>query len=188
MNEKHRLDRFLNQTLAEYSGAEPRAGLEHRILANLAAQQHERRLGRLWWWVAGPILSAAVVLVTVFALHPAPKHENVTANTKPLAVRPAPSPIPVPKHTTPERPAMARVQPKRKVRGEVADKAQSSSEPRLATFPADTGDEQQARLLLRFVVGHPEQAKEVVREEQQFRELAEANLNRKMDDTMEKQR
>jgi hypothetical protein len=183
MNDKDKLDRLLDQTLAEYSDAKPRAGLEQRILAKLAAQQDQRGWRWRWLWVAGPVL-VAMALVMLFALRPAPKRDTNVAAAKPPVMQSASAP----KKVAPHASVVAGVQPKRKVHPSVVAKAQPTREPRLATFPAPGGDEQQARLLLSFVTRHPDKAKEVVREEEEFQQMAEANMNQESDNRSERRR
>lgn len=54
MNSDHNFDKFLDDALREYSAAEPRAGLEGRILANLRAAPAVSS------WYARPAFAAAV--------------------------------------------------------------------------------------------------------------------------------
>ena len=184
MEDKDKLDRFLDQALSEYSEASPRPGFEQRILANLAAQEEERGFGWRWLWVAGPVFSAVVVLAVVFVLRTAQKHDSSVAVVKPPIEQPAKPP----RQVAPKQLAVAQVLPKRKIQREVIARAQPAPEPRLATFPAQDGDEQQARLLLSFVTRHPERAKEVVNQEQEFQEMAEANFNQDSNNRSERQR
>jgi hypothetical protein len=59
--ENDRLDRELDVALAKFA-AEPRTGLEERVLANLRAQ-HERNSSRLWWpWPVVAALAVAIAL------------------------------------------------------------------------------------------------------------------------------
>jgi hypothetical protein len=62
--ENDRLDRELDAELAKFAKAEPRAGIEERVLANLRAEQ-ARTAEHLWWrW---PALAALAGLIVVFA-------------------------------------------------------------------------------------------------------------------------
>lgn len=60
-NERAAEDRWLDEALAQYSAAEPRMGLENRILANLEAHSAGRR--RKWFYVFAA--TAAVMLFAV---------------------------------------------------------------------------------------------------------------------------
>lgn len=64
-NERSHEDRWLDEALAHYSAAEPRPGLENRILANLEAHVAERQ--RRWFYAfatAAAVLLFAVVITT----------------------------------------------------------------------------------------------------------------------------
>jgi hypothetical protein len=185
MDDRDKLDRFLDEALAEYSDANPRTGFEQRLLANLPSVQDERGWSWRWLWLVGPAL-AAMVLIAVLALRPTPKHEENRANKTTVMESAAPPRISS-QPIAPERPAVARIQPKRRTHRKVAANTRPSPEPRLATFPAPDGDDQQARLLLSFVTRHPDTAKEVVREEQEFQEMAEASMNQDSKNRSERQ-
>ena len=58
------LDGLLDRTLSEYSG-EPRAGLEQRVLANLASAEVRPR--RWWIWAAVPVLAAILIALLVWS-------------------------------------------------------------------------------------------------------------------------
>src|ERR1700730_19014571 len=56
------LDRELDAALAQYGAAEPRAGLEQRVLTNLQAER-ENIASRTWWrWPVTVALAAAVTI------------------------------------------------------------------------------------------------------------------------------
>lgn len=62
-NQRPPEDSWLDEVLAHYSAAEPRSGLENRILANLEAHLADRR--RRWFYVFAA--AAAVVLFAILA-------------------------------------------------------------------------------------------------------------------------
>ena len=142
------IDKWLDTALAEYGNAEPRMGLETRVLSNLRAKRERRREGWQRWW---PALAAVAAMVLVFAVllfshrGVAPPKQSI-ANT-PRQTLPTPSPAPsfarsVPKHV--RRPSP---QP-------VIVPTQDSDLPRLATFPSQQRDDQ-AQLLRAFVKRAP---------------------------------
>jgi len=59
-----RLDRWLDSALNEQGKAEPRAGLEARVLANLAAMPTEHLAARNWW----PLAVSTAIAVASLAL------------------------------------------------------------------------------------------------------------------------
>ncbi|HZR29974.1 MAG TPA: hypothetical protein VFA71_14450 [Terriglobales bacterium] len=89
-DQKHAAEQWLNDALAHYGVAEPRAGLETRILANLDAHVSQRR--RRWIFA----LAASAAVVVVFAMlmanvrgsrQDAPNH--VARQTPPLEIKSA---------------------------------------------------------------------------------------------------
>jgi hypothetical protein len=182
MEQRDGLDRFLDDALSECGSASPREGLEQRILANLSARREERRWH--WWWVAAPAMAVLALVALFVNLRPEPKHDSGVALASPPAVEPRARPAP--EGDTAKQPDAAH--PRRKsTRPAVNFRiAEPTAEPRLATFPSPDEGEQQARMLLWFVAGYPEQAREVVREQEQFQQMAEANMN--SGDRMESQR
>lgn len=55
------VDQWLDQALREYGKAEPRAGLEGRVLANLSFERTRATAPSRWWWAAG--MAAAFVAI-----------------------------------------------------------------------------------------------------------------------------
>jgi hypothetical protein len=67
---EQRLDRWLDDALARYSGAEPREGLETRVLASLReAEEKPRRRGWMTWTAALVTAAAAIVVIAVVHLN-----------------------------------------------------------------------------------------------------------------------
>ena len=148
----HEVDTLLDAGLARYSSAEPRPGLENRILAGLRAQPQPSRW--LDWRRAGALATAAVALVIVilFFRQPPPPMPPQTATSRPAPVAPAP-PTPTPPVAQPPRTAKASaprsLSPVQQARVE---------SPRLETFPAPAPLSEQERLLLLFARQTPQEA------------------------------
>jgi len=162
------LDQFLDQVLSEYSQEAPRAGLEHRILANLAAEPARPR--RWWIWAAVP--ACAAILITALLLVTALRNP-----VQPPAIAETPTAPVVTKVVTnqqqPVRNVVAHVHtPALKHRDETSTVAVT---PKLQTFPSQS-DETQVRLALQFVQNNPALAQQVVKEEEQFQEAVARNL------------
>lgn len=70
-NERDRkLDQWLDEALSQYSAAEPRIGLEQRVMAHVRAEQ-EAHAGRRNWWRWMPAFAAiAAVLIVMVAVRP----------------------------------------------------------------------------------------------------------------------
>jgi hypothetical protein len=59
------VDQWLDATLSNYSKAEPRPGLESRVLANLQAERSRITSRGHWWWAMGAAAALAAIVVTV---------------------------------------------------------------------------------------------------------------------------
>src|SRR5512147_231607 len=66
-NERDRkLDQWLDEALSQYSAAEPRLGLEQRVLNRLRAEEQARaKRWNLWRWMPALTAVAAAVVVAV---------------------------------------------------------------------------------------------------------------------------
>ena len=169
------LDRLLDRSLNEYSAEAPRSGLEQRILANLEVSGATPK--RWWIWAAAPVCAGVLIAAVLWSLS-----QTKVTPPPPIANGSAPAVERVSNSQTP-RVATAAKRPHRRTNVRSATVSQA---PRLPTFPSQT-DEAQARLLLRFVQGQPAVAKQVVREEEQFQELAFRNFDRAEDSMVEEQ-
>src|SRR5579864_2075919 len=87
--EQDQLDRMLDAALAKYAVAEPRAGLEERVLANLRAEQ-ARDADHAWArWSAIAVVAAVVVVMLALTLRSVrPSHPVVASH--PSTPMPAP--------------------------------------------------------------------------------------------------
>jgi hypothetical protein len=153
--EKH-LDELLDSALSAYSSAEPRPGLETRILAQVReAAGTTGSPSRNWRWLwAGAVAVAAVLLIAVWigwhTQSPAPTN-NVVRTNKPPA-QPAPrfeSSAPV----TASNPANHR----RRERGVHSPQTVAIAVPRQPVFPEPTPLSEQEKLLLSYYAQTPRQ-------------------------------
>ena len=64
-NSGRKIDAWLDHALARYSGAEPRAGIENRVLAALRAEERKPRRRRWMVWVPAAATAAAVIVAMV---------------------------------------------------------------------------------------------------------------------------
>ena len=168
-NDRQKLDQWLDGALKQYCEAEPRAGLEGRIFANLRAA-NEKPVAWWSWW-------AAVVAATMFAIMAAIYLGNGHGAAKKIAL------VQVPANFQPLRPVITateptlvgplpaalhkeRVQPRRKL-------PSARTEPGLEQFPAPRPLTSQEQLLVRYVRERPEEAK---REAQAQAELFQQDL------------
>ncbi len=154
MNSERRdgLDSILDATLRDYSNREPRTGFERRVLGRIRSSPPTRRSA--WWigWVLVPVLAAAIVVSAITAVRDRPK-----AQPLPQITRVAQSPV------QPLAPA-----PVRKAARVIGKRAKM---PELETFPEPEPLTAGERALLRFARSEPEQARELVADLAQIKEL-----------------
>ncbi len=108
--EKRFVDELLRASLRHYAGAEPRPGLEVRVLAGVRARQEAARRRKAWAWAVG--IAAAAAMVTLLVFHLPHRQSNslpVTAKapanlSAPAAAKIAP-PAQPPMPRRPRRPA-----------------------------------------------------------------------------------
>jgi hypothetical protein len=134
------LDRGIDDALAEYSGAEPLAGLEERVLHRVRVAARRRLFG---WAAAIAVAAALVVTVSVVRVphHADPPTYRVGV---PAVMRPAPEK---------SRVVTARRAKPRALRARRL--------PKLEQFPAPTPPTAEERALIAFVEHHPAEAEQV---------------------------
>ncbi len=174
MNREERermVDRLLNQALAPHD-AEPRAGLEERIIHRLQAQPEAHR----WWrWLWIPAVAAVLAVAIGLSRRPEPNvpgRESRVASTQPAATSILPSTSPRP--GTSDQPSRRSFTARRRTSGstrETATATASTSAPRLETFPSRSALTVEERMLLGFVKREPREA-QTVAQEQSAREEA----------------
>jgi hypothetical protein len=156
--EKNQLDQWLDQALNDYGRAEPRLGLETRILARLATEKTRLTRQTLWPWAFANLARALAVVVAIWAwmsTQKSPMPSTHVANNNPAlqkepAVR-AKSDLQVP------TPPIG----KRGVRRQVAKAPPLAKSPRLSQFPSVRELSTQEQLLARYAREFPQQALEV---------------------------
>jgi len=162
----NRVDQWLDAALKQYGEADPRTGLEGRVLANLqTAGLPERRS----WWPALVVVAAMVVGGAAIYLgggHHAAKKEIATLQAPPNL--PPQRPV-----TSVNEPTAMVPPPPRRVL------PLARTEPRLERFPAPRPLTIQEQRLARYVQERPEEAKQVAQ--------AQADLFRKDLAVFEKQ-
>jgi len=103
------IDRWLNFALRERASAEPRSGLEERVLARLAAEPQPRAA---WWPVMAAATAVLVIAATLATMHLGSR-ERIIANAQPH---------PTVLHETPAQANSA-----------TPDKGPASTQPRITT-------------------------------------------------------
>lgn len=151
-----RIDELLDSALAQYSSAEPRPGLETRILARLREAGASAQLpGRSWRWLwAGAMAAFAVLLFVLFTA----RHSQVAAPQNNVARSPeSPGQVTIPP-TQSGAPAIATgaATHRRRLRERRQTPAITVKlDQRLPVFPAPTPLSEQERLLLSYYTRTP---------------------------------
>jgi hypothetical protein len=154
-------ERELEAALAKYAAAEPRAGLQQRVIASLRARRRRQRQGQLLLW---PVIAAMAAVVAIAAVSMMHRSSNTTPD---LTAIPAESQY----RTVPERTHAAesemRVTAGREHRV-ASEGSVKRAEPRvrfaestaveLNQFPSPEPLSEQEKLLLRYVRDDPENA------------------------------
>jgi hypothetical protein len=63
---EHDIGQWLESALTQYGKAEPRTGLESRLLANLRAERNRIASRRRWWWAMAAATALAVIVAAVW--------------------------------------------------------------------------------------------------------------------------
>jgi hypothetical protein len=167
MNDQE-LERWLERALSEYRAASPRDGLEQRVLANLQTQPRAVGWWR-WWWVVAAAMVVTAVGVRIHS-HVSNQVEVANIQQKQVAPKVDSATLPAAESHTQLRPRSRAVHNKNVPR----PMTQPSITPRLKTFPSRSGDDELVRLAVRFAEQHPEMAGQISREQNDFRQMAEA--------------
>jgi len=150
-----KMDEMLDSMLANYSAAEPRPGLETRILANLR-EAEEKKATQGWWnfkWIWAGAVAAAIIVAAVLISggHRVAPPTNVIVKTR----QPAPQP---------EIQPHAAIAPKQvgKIHRREPSAAPTTQQnatlalrDRPAVFPTPTPLSEQEKLLLSYVASTP---------------------------------
>jgi hypothetical protein len=60
------VEQWLDSALSQYRKAEPRTGLESRVLASLQAERNRITSRMRWWWAMGAVAVAAAIVAMVW--------------------------------------------------------------------------------------------------------------------------
>ena len=158
MEPKHKLDQWLDQALADYGHAEPRTGLENRILANLAAEKDRITRRTLWPWAFASVAVTLTVVVAFWSWLSMQKHRIATnlANNNTVLRQKEPN---ISAESTMLVSAPAAVNHER--REKLTKAPEPEKAPRLGQFPSARELSTQEQLLVRYAREFPQQALEI---------------------------
>jgi hypothetical protein len=189
-NRKNDVDEWLDSALGQYSNAQPRAGLESRILANLQAERRRLAERKRWWWAsAGTMAAAAAIALAVWLGHTSNRHSpnepSLTAkhdaqSVPRTQVSPEVHPITPPTQYEDEKDCVVMGLFPVEARRSPAHRHQAtevrSDEPRLAQFPAPAPLSDQEKLLARYVEQFPQRAALIARAQTDLRQQTELEM------------
>jgi hypothetical protein len=160
------LDEWLDKALQQYGNAEPRIGLESRILANIETAGKRALFGYSYRWL---LAAAACVLVVIwFGVWHCPSEVTKKGPTTEIAgvgekqMGPKIPPAARPRHTG------------RKLRllrhANVADDVESARGPRLGQFPSPRPPSEQEVLLTQYAERFPAEARLIAQQQDKFQQ------------------
>lgn len=179
--DKDRLEEWLDQALQQYGNAQPRAGLESRIVRNLAAEE-QRWFYKGWRWALVGA-SVTILLTTIwFGI------ENRVPQTKEHAF------IPVQSQSAPNQPEVmspsASNRASRQSRRNQAHAFTSAHlrKPRLDQFPSPRPASEEELILAKYVERFPKEAMLISQEQNEFeQEIREAEKQAQSSETKSEQ-
>ena len=158
-----RLDEWLDDGLQQYGQAEPRFGLEDRVLASVRAER-ERRDTRQWrWWPALATVTAMIVVGTFFGIRSQQRTSPSVARTQAT-----------PGQEMPEAPSQAEIARRPTGQARVSSR-RGWHEPvqaagaRQEQFPSPQPLSEQEKILARYVLHFPQQASLMAQAQIEFR-------------------
>lgn len=162
MADNHRnqqLDRVLDSMLSQYSAAQPRPGLETRVLAQIAETRKREHAGSQnwhWWWLTGiATASLALVMAVLWTSTGAPWNPRKARPQAAIGV-PITGTINTARAGLTDRDNLVRRKPRHKAFPRYSSVAQVRQE----VFPSPAPLSSQEKLMLRYLADTPH--KEVV--------------------------
>lgn len=169
--ELQNFDRWLDGTLAELGEAEPRRGLESRVLANLRAEQTQMRTRRFRGALA---IATATVVICVLWLGGLGVHNQQTQLTNSDRAVIAPI-VPIPTQSDAPKPANRRPSHNRRAERTQRKANQQESTPRLDQFPSPRHLSPQEGMLITYLREAPRT--EIIAAEKQAHEISDLRIN-----------
>jgi hypothetical protein len=158
LHENDDLGRELDAAVAKYAAAEPRAGLEERILENLRAEKTHAR-DRAWWGWAIAGAMAIIVVMVALAWRSVRPSQPMVANRPKATVHDSEEPR---TQVTADENSPIHKEARAPIRGAIArptkTSAVSGNNPKLDQFPSPQPLSEQEKILARYVNQYPEHA------------------------------
>jgi len=154
--ERDQFERELDAVLTKYAAAEPREGLESRILANLQAERIQAP-NRAWWRWSLAALTAIVILVATLVWRIGPSQHEVM-NHIPATVEAPKAPTVQVASTSSSAPARANHAAIRNTQPHHSLPTVAAALPKLDQFPSPQPLSEQEKLLAGYIYRYPKDA------------------------------
>lgn len=155
----HKLDEMLNAMLSAYSSADPRPGLETRILAKVQEQavKETARWGFRWNWAIAALATAGLIMMAIYISRLQPHHLEPQVATRPHQPKNSAPALQQKSLTTPKLTASHASTQRHKA--QIARVPQPAGDQVIAVrqevFPSPSPLSEQEKLLLRYLTRTP---------------------------------
>jgi hypothetical protein len=162
------LDQLLDAALAKYATAEPRTGLEERVLANLRSERAQVPDRKWWRWSATAAAAAIAIVVIAFALKSGrPSHPQVANHILTMRTLEQSKPRVGPEVGETGAHAHALGPATRRASHRVPKEGVAAANPKLDQFPSRQQLSEEELALARYVSQFPEEATLIAREQEE---------------------
>jgi hypothetical protein len=174
------IDRVLDAALAKYAAAQPRQGLEERVLANLRSERARVPYQAWWHWSVMALTAAIVIVAITFAWRSGERPHPLVADHLPIRTPSMEQPVPWAATKTgannvhPQASSPAIRQATHRARHKVVEPA----DPKLDQFPSRQQLSEQELALARYVSEFPQEATLIARAQEEY----EKEIQEKMKD------
>ena len=180
------MERWIDDAVSQYGKAEPRPGLEGRVLARLAEARQESSPAPPWWsmrWWSALAFSAAAILALVMVWQQRRGPAHIPANpVAKIATTPrteehaAGSKRPLEENTKSARESRVRAVAQNRANHHALAVAATQNAPKLERFPAPQPLSEQEQLLARYVQEFPRKAALMARAQTELRKQDELEM------------
>jgi hypothetical protein len=164
VDDEESLEELLKFGISTYGDAEPRTGLEQRILAKLTGSQPAPLLRRWRWVVAAPAfvaLLAGVLICGVMSEHATHHEPNISHSSIHAGMSTPPIAVTVKQAADPGNRSV-KIRRQRRNLDATLKTHRSERLPKLNQFPSPLPPTEEERALIAFTRQHPEAGKEII--------------------------
>jgi hypothetical protein len=166
-------ERWLDVALKQYGEAEPRTGLEGRVLASLQAQREQVLERRNWWPTMAGIAAMVLLGTAIFIVRNNAVKDDRRVKREAFVERGDTASV---QSVDPAKSATPGL--RNAVRRKLTTRVKEAAEPRLAQFPAPQPLSEQERILANYVVQFHEEAVLVARAQAEIQKQDESEMQR----------